>query len=46
MNQWLLAFLIFWLGTGAIVVAHDFAEAAKERAKNHGRMLMSVGSPE
>lgn len=36
MNQWLLAFLVFWMGTGTLVVLSMFAEAAKERAKRCG----------
>ena len=29
MNQWIQAFLIFWLGTGLLVVLSQFADAIK-----------------
>lgn len=30
MNQWIVAFLIFWLGTGALVVADNAVKAWRE----------------
>jgi len=33
MNQWVVAFLIFWLGTGALTVANNFANVLKEKNK-------------
>lgn len=42
MNQWLLAFLIWWLGTGVIIVLGVHAEAAKERAKHSGKFRIGM----
>lgn len=41
MNQWLMAGLIAYLGTGAMVVANTFAEAYKEKCKRNGRIIPS-----
>lgn len=35
MNQWIVAFLILWLGTGALIVLGMFADAATKRAKRN-----------
>ena len=39
MNQWILAFLIFWLGTGALAVANNFVNISKERARERATRL-------
>lgn len=31
MNEWLLAFLIVWHGTGALIVANNFVNVLKGR---------------
>jgi hypothetical protein len=33
MNQWVVASLILWLGTGALIVANNFANVLKEKYK-------------
>lgn len=33
MNQWLVGFLIFWLGTGALVVLHEWAVSYGKRGR-------------
>lgn len=33
MNQWVLAFLIWWLGTGTLIVAGVFADGLKRRGR-------------
>jgi hypothetical protein len=33
MNQWLLAFLIFWLGMGALIEVDKIIDAYKARTK-------------
>jgi hypothetical protein len=38
MNQWLIAGLIFWLGSGALVVLNTFADGYKEKCKRNGRI--------